>query len=215
MSDDPRLAELVLASSNAGKLVEFRAILEALPAAGAPRLRLRRLGEFPGIEFPAEGDDYLANAIAKARAAATQLGLAALADDSGLEVASLDGAPGPHSARYGGPGLSDRARAAHLLAGLAAFRGAARRATFVCTAALAWPDGKILTARGACRGVILEEPLGDGGFGYDPVFKPEGCDRSMAELPEDVKNRISHRARALASLFGKIGLRDQPPARRG
>ena len=86
MSRVPRLAEVVLASSNAGKLVEFRAILETLPAEGAATLRLRSLGEFSPVEFPAEGDDYLANAIAKARAVTTQLGLAAIADDSGLEV---------------------------------------------------------------------------------------------------------------------------------
>lgn len=195
------LEEVVIATSNAGKLTEFRAILEKFPAAGALPLRLHALGEFPPIEFPDEGGDYLANAVAKAQAAATQLGLAALADDSGLEVEGLDGAPGAYSARYGGPGLSDRSRAAHLLAQLTGFRGVARRATFVCTAALVWPDGATLTAHGECRGVILEGPRGDGGFGYDPVFQPDGYDRAMAELPDELKNRISHRALALAALF--------------
>jgi len=206
------LAEVVLASSNAGKLVEFRAILETLPAGGAATLRLRSLGEFSPLEFPEEGDDYLANAIAKARAASTKLGLAALADDSGLEVEGLKGEPGPRSARYGGPGLSDRARTAHLLENLAhrledpvGQRDAARRARFVCVAALAWPDGRTITARGECPGVILEAPRGSGGFGYDPVFRPEGYDLAMAELPEDVKNRISHRAKALAALWGEMG----------
>ena len=199
-----RLEEVVLASSNAGKLVEFRAILEAFRAGGAPQLRLRALAEFPPVEFPEEGDDYLANAVAKARAAATKLGVAAVADDSGLEVDGLDGAPGPRSARYGGPGLSDRARTAHLLIQMTGLWGDARRASFVCTAALAWPDGKILTARGECRGEILEGPRGGGGFGYDPVFQPDGYDHAMAELPDGVKNRISHRARALKALWEKL-----------
>ena len=199
------LEEVVLASSNAGKLVEFRAILKTFPAASPrgkmPPLRLRALGEFPPVEFPDEGGDYLANAVAKAQAAATQLGLAAIADDSGLEVEGLDGAPGAYSARYGGPGLSDRARAAHLLAQMNGLRGIARRARFVCTSALAWPNGETLTAHGECRGVILGGPRGDGGFGYDPVFQPDGYDLAMAELPEQLKNRISHRARALTALF--------------
>ena len=197
----PRVEEIVLASSNAGKLAEFRAILETLSAGREPFLRLRALPEFPPVDFPEEGDDYLANAVAKARVAATQLGLAAVADDSGLEVEGLDGAPGPRSARYGGPGLSDRARAAHLLSCMSGLRGPARRASFVCTAARVWPDGRTLTARGECPGVILEGPRGDGGFGYDPVFQPDGYDLAMAELPEEVKNRISHRAQALSVLW--------------
>jgi len=193
--------ELVLASSNAGKLAELRVILESLAGAGAQSLRVRSLAEFPPVELPEEGDDYLANAIAKARAAATTFGLTALADDSGLEVAGLDRAPGPHSARFGGPGLSDRERADLLLVRMTGLRGDARRASFVCNAALAWPDGGIRSARGECRGVILEKPSGSGGFGYDPVFQPDGYGVSMAELPAELKNRISHRARALRALW--------------
>jgi XTP/dITP diphosphohydrolase len=150
--------------------------------------------------MPAEGDDYAANARAKALAVARAVGGPALADDSGLEVAALDGRPGPRSARYGGPGLDDAGRVARLLAELAASGSRDRRARFVCVAALALPDGTVETSRGECAGRMLAAPRGRGGFGYDPVFAPEGETRTLAELGEDEKNRLSHRARAVASL---------------
>ena len=190
---------LLLASANPGKLAEFRALLAGLDIA------LSGLADFPGVELPAEGGDYRENAAAKARSACEGSGLPALADDSGLEVAALGGAPGPHSARYGGPGLDDRARLELLLAELAALPSArraaqAREARFVCVAALALPEGALHLARGECAGEILRAPQGGGGFGYDPVFRPADHNRSMAELPPAEKNRISHRARALAKL---------------
>ena len=113
----------------------------------------------------------------------------------------LDGGrPGPRSARYGGPGLDDAGRVAHLLDELRGLDGAARDARFVCVAAWATPDGESGTALGECRGRILEAPRGQGGFGYDPVFEVSGRGVTMAELPEGEKNRISHRSRALAGL---------------
>jgi len=184
--------EWVVATGNAGKLVEFRAILEDLP------VHLVSLAEHPEVVMPGEGDDYTANAIAKARTVARATGRPALADDSGLEVAALDGRPGPHSARYGGPELDDAGRVAKLLGALRDSR--VRAARFVCVAALATPDGACETALGICNGEILDAPRGDGGFGYDPVFLPEGQDRAMAELAAETKNRISHRARALRAL---------------
>lgn len=192
MSD--RYPEVVIATSNPGKLLEIRAILGDVPAS------LRSLGAFPDVLLPDEGDDYEENAVAKARACARDAGRLALADDSGLEVTGLDGRPGPHSARYGGADLDDAGRRAALLAEMAPLEGEARRARFVCVVALASADGQVITARGECAGRILEAPRGSGGFGYDPVFAPEGGDRSMAELPPARKNRISHRALAFLEL---------------
>jgi len=190
---DGSIPEWVIATTNAGKLREIRDILAGLG------LRLRGLDEFPPLTFPDEGDDYGANAAAKARTAARATGRPALADDSGLEVAGLGGAPGPRSARYGGPGLDDRQRAATLLEALDGCDESGRIARFVCVAALATPAGGVTTARGECAGRILRAPRGDGGFGYDPIFEvAPGI--SMAELPEAEKNRVSHRANALREL---------------
>jgi XTP/dITP diphosphohydrolase len=188
------LARVVVATSNPGKLREIRALLEPLPA------RLVGLDAFPGLRLPAEGDDYAANAAAKARAAAAQSHCPALADDSGLEVEGLGGAPGPRSARYGGPGLDDAGRVARLLAELAGREGDARRARFVCAAALATPEGRVTTALGECAGRIAHAPRGEAGFGYDPVFEVDERGRTMAELRPDEKNRLSHRARAFRQL---------------
>jgi XTP/dITP diphosphohydrolase len=186
--------ELVVATGNPGKLREIRESLADLDVS------LVGLDAAGSVSFPAEGDDYRTNALAKARAAAEQLGRAALADDSGLEVAGLGGGPGPRSARYGGPGLDDRARASQLLEELAGRAGDARRARFVCFAALATPDGRSWSARGECEGAIAAAPSGSGGFGYDPVFELPGGRGTLAELPAAEKNRISHRARALLAL---------------
>jgi XTP/dITP diphosphohydrolase len=192
---------LVVATGNAGKLAELRALLAPLP------LRVAGLAEFAPVAFPDEGDDYAANAEAKARAAARALALPALGDDSGLEVAALGGAPGPRSARYGGPGLADAERTALLLRELEA-RGGDRRARFVCVAALALPEGAVRTARGACEGRIGAAPRGANGFGYDPVFEPdlpgERAGRTFAELGADEKDQLSHRGRAVRALLPAI-----------
>jgi XTP/dITP diphosphohydrolase len=188
------LPEVVLATSNPGKLLEFRAILGDLSVA------LRALGAFPEVELPEEGDDYEENAAAKARAIAEAVGRPALADDSGIEVAALGGRPGPRSSRFGAPHLDDAGRVEKLLAELAASGQVDRSARFVCVAALAFPGGEVITARGECPGRILDAPRGRSGFGYDPIFEVEVGGRSMAELPPTEKNRISHRARALHAL---------------
>ncbi len=185
---------LLLATGNRGKRAEFAELLAPLA------LELRSLAELPSVELPAEGEDYERNAVAKALAAARASGWVALADDSGIELTALGGAPGPLSARYGGAGLDDAARCARLLGALAASGSRERRARFVCVAAFATPAGAIELAHGECRGSILPAPRGSAGFGYDPIFQPEGYEVSMAELPAQVKNRISHRARALAAL---------------
>ena len=185
---------LALASSNLGKLREFQALLSGLS------LKVTSVEQLGGVVFPEEGTEYAPNAIAKARAAAMQLDCWAVADDSGLEVEGLDGAPGALSARYGGPDLDDGGRVDHLLAELALRPEASRRARFVCVAALASPQGEVHTERGECSGRILPAPRGGGGFGYDPVFEPKGYTGSMAELSSEQKEAISHRGRALRRL---------------
>ena len=187
-------SELVVATSNPGKLREIRELL------GRPDLVLRSLADFPGLQLPEEGDDYAENALAKARAAARASGLPAVADDSGLEVVALGGAPGPRSARYGGPGLDDAGRVARLLEELRGVPPEERRARFVCAAAWADPTGEGVAVVRRCPGNILEAPRGRGGFGYDPIFEPDGAVGSMAELPAARKNELSHRGRAFRAL---------------
>ena len=193
-NDSTLLPELVLATSNPGKLREFREIL------GELSVTFESMASFPEVELPEEGDDYEANAATKARVLAEATGRPALADDSGIEVTALGGRPGPRSARFGGEDLDDAGRLAKLLADLDASGATDRSARFVCLAALAFPDGEVITARGECPGRILDAPRGGRGFGYDPIFEVEPGGRSMAELSPTEKNRISHRARALLSL---------------
>ena len=193
--DDPlRAAAWVVATGNAGKLSEMRALL----AGFAPPLL--GLADVAAVAFPPEGDDYEANALAKARAVAAATGLPAVADDSGLEVDALGGAPGVRSARAGGPALDDAGRAGLLLRSLAGVADDRRAARFVCVVALVTPSGDATVARGVCEGRILGAPRGEGGFGYDPVFAPEGRTASMAQLSPAEKNAISHRGRAVAAL---------------
>ncbi len=194
----PARRGVVVASSNLGKLAEIRSILADL------ELDLRGLDEFPAVALPEEGEDYAANALGKAGAVARQLALPAIADDSGLEVDALDGAPGPRSARYGGPEIDDRARVERLLAAIAAARSSQRTARFVCAAALALPSGVEIVVWGECKGTILTSPRGQGGFGYDPIFQPLGLCRSLAEIPAREKNRLSHRAQAFRALASEL-----------
>lgn len=185
---------LALASANPGKLREIRSLLSGLA------IEVNSAAELGRVVFPEEGAEYVPNAIAKARAAAEQLGCCAVADDSGLEVEGLDWAPGALSARYGGPGLDDAGRVEHLLSELARRPEASRRARFVCVASFVSFEGEVHTERGECPGRILLEPRGVGGFGYDPVFEPDGHPCSMAELSPEQKQAISHRGQALARL---------------
>ncbi|MAJ61199.1 MAG: hypothetical protein CBC48_15275 [bacterium TMED88] len=191
-------ARLVVASGNRGKVREMVSLLAHLP------IEVASLEGRAPVEFPEEGTDYRLNAIAKAQAVCEQRGEWAIADDSGLEVEALNGAPGPLSARFGGPGLDDSGRVMHLLEEVEKTGGATRGARFVCHAALGIPGGPIQTAVGFCEGTLLKSPVGQGGFGYDPIFVPAGYDQAMAELPAGVKDQISHRARALNGLIPVI-----------
>jgi XTP/dITP diphosphohydrolase len=184
---------LLLGTRNPGKVKEIATILEG------SGWTFSSLQEFEFVEPAAEdGVTYAENAIAKARFYAAATGLWALADDSGLEVAALGGAPGVYSARYAGDNASDADRRELLLAELAKIDSAERRARFVAAVAIADPNGVVLNlSEGICEGTITFEPRGASGFGYDPLFVPDGYDQTVAELPDEVKNVISHRARAL------------------
>jgi XTP/dITP diphosphohydrolase len=189
------MRQLVVASGNAGKCREIGRILTDF--------EVLSLEDFPDVDFPEEGGDYFENARVKARVAASATGLPCVADDSGLEVEALGGRPGAFSARYGGPALDDRGRVDALLAELSDVESP-RRARFFCVAAVALPDGHDAVAEGFCEGEILSAASGDGGFGYDPVFRPEGFERSMAELDRNEKDAISHRGRAFRALEPSI-----------
>ena len=191
---------ILLATFNPGKLIELRELVDFHAARQQPPLALELVAPAElGMHEPVAetGATYAENARIKAVNYARLAGLTALGDDSGLEVDALDGAPGLHSARYAGHGASDADRRARLLAALAGVPTERRSARFRCVIALATPAGDVQFAEGTVEGRIAEAPAGTGGFGYDPVFYlPEfGC--TMAQLPEGVKNTISHRARAV------------------
>ena len=187
------MRSLLLGTRNPGKVIE---IVSVLADSG---WSFSSLQEFPEVGEAEENFvTYAENAIAKARFYALATGLCALADDSGLEVAALGGAPGVFSARYAGEHASDADRRALLLSDLTRIGDAARRARFFSVVAIARADGEILSvSEGICDGTITFAPRGSGGFGYDPLFVPDGYDQAFAELPDTVKNRISHRALAL------------------
>lgn len=182
----------MLATRNRRKVDELRRILVD------PHVAVRTLEDFPGCpEVLEEGATFEANAVKKALAVARYTGQPALADDSGLEVEALGGAPGVRSARYAGEGADDQANVAKLLEALREVPDAARAARFVCVVALALQDGHVETFRGTVEGTVGREPRGSGGFGYDPVFYPLGESRTFAEMRDDEKDAISHRGRAL------------------
>lgn len=181
---------VVLATRNAGKLAEVVAIVgSAADVAGLEALA--------GIELPPEdGDTYEENALVKGRAVTRAAGVPALADDSGLEVDALGGAPGVRSSRYAGPACDPVANNDKLLRELDGVPARARGARFVCVAALVIPDGREWLARGEVEGRIADGSRGTGGFGYDPLFIPAGYECTFAEMTSGEKNEISHRTRA-------------------
>lgn len=185
--------KLILATKNAHKVGEMREILRHL---NAEILSLRDIG-FDG-EIVEDGDTFEANSLIKARAAAAAApDCIAFADDSGIAVDALGGAPGIHSARYGGDACADdRARTDLLLKNMEGKTD--RAAQFVCCIACVMPSGEEFVVRGECPGVLAEEYRGYGGFGYDPIFIPNGYTATMGEISAEEKNKISHRARALA-----------------
>ncbi len=189
------MTALVVATRNKGKVTEIAAALAALP------VEVISLDDFPGIpEAEESGDTFAANAILKATHYALNTGMACLADDSGLEVDALGGAPGVYSARYAGPEASDAANNAKLLAAIADAPDGGRTARFRCVLAYVDPDGTLLTAEGACEGTILKEPRGTGGFGYDPLFYMPGAAKTLAEMTTVEKNAVSHRGQALRNM---------------
>lgn len=191
--------ELLIATSNAGKVAELREMLAQVPA------RLLSLDDvgLTGLDVAEDAGSLEGNAAAKAQAYAQAAGLLALADDTGLFVDALDGAPGIYPARYGGPGLMMAERRALLLEALSGVPDARRTAAFRAVVALANPrTGQVQTAQGACAGRIAQtESNGSAGFGYDPLFIPDGYSLSFSDLPAAEKNRISHRARAVQAMI--------------
>ncbi len=186
------MTKLLIGTGNIGKLREIKSILGDVP------YELMSLADFADIETPDEnGATYADNAILKAKSYASQTGLPTLADDSGLEVAALNRAPGVLSARYAGDNASDAGRRSLLLSELSKICSQARTARFVCVVAIATPTQLINVSEGVCDGEIIDAPRGSGGFGYDPLFVPDGHDLTFAELPDGLKNQISHRGRAL------------------
>lgn len=186
--------KLLIATRNRGKLLEYATLLRDsdLDLVGLADLVVDVLVEESGMT-------YAENALLKARAHAAATGILSLADDSGLEVDALGGAPGIRTARYGGSGLCDEDRCRLLLQQLVGVPDGSRAARFRCTIALVWPDEREETVEGICEGSVAHELRGANGFGYDPIFLIPERGATMAELPMEVKNRISHRARAAAA----------------
>ena len=185
--------KLVLATQNMGKVREMS---EAL---SATNIEVLSLSGFPQVgDIEEDGVTFLENAIKKARVTASLTSILALADDSGLEVDYLGGAPGVYSARYAGTSKSDRANNEKLLSGLAGVPPEKRTARFQCVMAIAHPDGRLHTVQGTCEGIIAAEPIGDMGFGYDPLFYLPQYGKTFAQLELPLKNKISHRGQALA-----------------
>lgn len=195
---------IVFATRNEGKVVELRALLAGQ---GIRVLSLTELDQ-PVPEVDEDGDTFLANAAKKARVVSQATGLPALADDSGLEVDALDGAPGVRSARYAGPEATDEANNHKLLEALRGVPPARRSARFRSVLALADSSGPLgdalITAEGCCEGYILEAPRGTGGFGYDPLFHVPALNATFAELGVGTKNHLSHRARAMQALSSRL-----------
>lgn len=183
-------ATLVIATRNVGKLAEIQSLLSGYP------VKLLSLDDFGPIpKIPEEGETFDDNAYQKASMVSRILGLPALADDSGLVVEALNGAPGVHSARYGGDELSDADRCRLLLHNLNGITN--RRAAFVCVISIAVPTGPALTYEGRCEGTVTTEMRGQNGFGYDPVFFYPPLGKTFAEMTAAEKNAVSHRAMAL------------------
>jgi XTP/dITP diphosphohydrolase len=189
--------KLLLASANQGKLRELRTILEGLPV---ELIGLDEAGLGAPPEVEETGETFLENALLKGRAYAAWSGLAAVADDSGLEVDALGGAPGVRSARYAGPGAGDQANLDKLLAALAGVPSGRRTARFRCAAVLVDVDAGEWHAEAAWEGQVLDAPRGAGGFGYDPVFLPDGWELTSAEVDQATKDAASHRGKAFRAL---------------
>ncbi len=193
------MKQLVIASTNKGKIAEIRAAFQGLP------LEIHSLAEFGSIsEVEETGKTFAENAVLKATYYARHTGMACLADDSGLEVDALEGAPGVYSARFAGDTATDEENNRKLLAALQGVPAEQRSARFRCVLAFLDVDGTILTADGTCEGRILEEPRGAGGFGYDPLFYISELGATLSEVSMAEKNAVSHRGQAVKVMAEKL-----------
>jgi XTP/dITP diphosphohydrolase len=204
MAFPPRIA---LATKNPHKLRELARICADWPVTWVS-VENHDPAAFPDVAET--GATYLENAALKARAVAAALDLPALADDSGIEVDGLGGAPGPRSARYAGEHATDEGNLRALIEAIRGVPGSGRTARYRCVAALATPDGALVHTEGTCEGTLRTSPAGGGGFGYDPIFEPVGRDVTMAELSDDQKDRISHRGRAFRALREVLATEAEP-----
>lgn len=192
---------IALATRNPHKLRELGRICADWPAEWVS-VETHDPSAFPDVQETGEG--YLENAALKARAVAAALGLPALADDSGIEVDALGGRPGPRSARFAGESATDDQNLTALIQAIRGVPAGGRTARYRCVAALAYPSGDLVHTDGTCEGTLRGKAAGSGGFGYDPIFVPIGWDRTMAELTDEEKDRISHRGRAFRALRGLL-----------
>ncbi|OZC62033.1 non-canonical purine NTP pyrophosphatase, RdgB/HAM1 family [Rhodococcus sp. 06-418-5] len=196
-------SKLLVASRNAKKLRELRRVLDAAGVAGIELVGLDEVPPFP--EAPETGATFEENALAKARDGAAATGMPCVADDSGIEIDALNAMPGVLSARWSGTHGQDEANTALVLAQLSDTPDERRGAAFVSACALVIPGGTETVVRGEWRGVVGREPMGENGFGYDPIFVPEGDGRSAAQLSPEEKDAASHRGRALRMLVPSLG----------
>ncbi len=194
-----RTNKILLGTRNPGKIKEARAILET----ELPDLEILTYEETRFSEVDEDGSSYAENSLKKAKEISEETGFSVLSDDSGLEVRALDGAPGVHSSRFSGPDADDETNTRLLLERLEGVTD--REARFVTVATLYTPSGRSFTTRGILNGHITTSPRGDSGFGYDPVFVPNGFKRTLAQLGGKTKNEISHRREALEKMTEVIG----------
>lgn len=195
------MGEVVLATKNKGKAEEFTSLLMGVFQKIIP---LRDLDSAPDIVE--DGSTFRENVLKKARSISEFTQKLTLADDSGLEVEALGGCPGVFSSRYDGESARDKDNINKLLRELSGLSN--RKGRFICTLALVTPGGKEIVVEGTCEGIIIDEPRGEGGFGYDPVFFVPEMNKTFAELSSEEKNRISHRARAVKALINSINGRE-------
>ncbi len=195
------MPDLVLATRNKGKIAEVQRLISL----HAPQITLRSVSEFNLDDVEETGTTFEENALLKAETIARQTGLTALADDSGIAIDALDGAPGVYSARWSGVHGDDAANVAKVLLELSDVPDEDRGAQFVCVIALAHPDGRSIVVRGEVEGVVRRDPIGNHGFGYDPIFQPDGYAITTAQMDPETKDAISHRGKALREIASKIG----------
>ncbi|MEP7059985.1 MAG: RdgB/HAM1 family non-canonical purine NTP pyrophosphatase [Actinomycetota bacterium] len=196
---------IAIASHNEHKLRELARICTDWPTTWVT-VQTQDPSRFPDVEET--GETYLENALLKARAVAEALGVPAMSDDSGIEVDALGGKPGPRSARYAGEHASDEDNLTALMQAIRGVPRGGRTARYRCVAAIAWPEGEEVYAEGDCEGDLIAKRSGERGFGYDPIFVPNGWDVTMADLSDQQKDRISHRGKAFRALRDLL-----PPSR--